>query len=135
MSKENLNESTLTEVDLKSKAYKYFEENKKVKELHLTDDGFIFLKRNFAADHAQTLEGKQVHTFKNPLQIDLEVEEVIETNNVLSADEKKLLATELLSKNYPEMKALIKALNINVVDGKAETLITALQEYKDKIQK
>lgn len=134
MSEETQKKSTLTEVDLKTKAKKYFEENTKVKDIHMTDDGFIFLKNKFAADHAETLEGKQVHTFKNPLQIDVKAEKVTVTNKVLSAEEKKLLATELLSKNYNEMKSLVKALNIDVVNTKAGTLITALEEYKTKLQ-
>ncbi|MGK7648415.1 hypothetical protein ACSQ7D_00165 [Capnocytophaga sp. G1920] len=48
---------------MKEKAEQYFEENKEVKYLFATSDGFLFLQKKDAQNHAETLEDKQVDTF------------------------------------------------------------------------
>lgn len=127
MSENKISKETLVE--------EYFAKNPQEKEVHVTSDCFLFPQRKHALDHAITLDENQrgIEAFTNPLNIKVSAEEV--TNSKLSDDEKKLLKTELVSKNYNEMKTLVKALNIDVVNTKAETLIIALQEYKTKIKK
>jgi len=46
------------------KAKQYFEENKSTKELFATSDGFLFLLKKDAQNHAQTLEDSSVEEFK-----------------------------------------------------------------------
>ena len=46
------------------KAKQYFEENKATKELFATSDGFLFLLKKDAQNHAQTLEDSTVEEFK-----------------------------------------------------------------------
>ncbi len=46
------------------KAKQYFEENKATKELFATSDGFLFLLKKDAQNHAQTLENSTVEEFK-----------------------------------------------------------------------
>jgi hypothetical protein len=47
------------------KAKQYFEENKATKELFATSDGFLFLLKKDAQNHAQTLEDSTVEEFKS----------------------------------------------------------------------
>ena len=46
------------------KAKQYFEKNKNTKELFATSDGFLFLQKKDAQNHAQTLEDSTVEEFK-----------------------------------------------------------------------
>ena len=46
------------------KAKQYFKENKATKELFATSDGFLFLLKKDAQNHAQTLEDSTVEEFK-----------------------------------------------------------------------
>ena len=46
------------------KAKQYFENNKEAKELFATSDGFLFLLKKDAQNHAQTLEDSTVEEFK-----------------------------------------------------------------------
>ena len=47
------------------KANQYFEENKATQELFVTSDGFLFLLKKDAQNHAQTLEDSTVEEFKS----------------------------------------------------------------------
>ena len=47
------------------KAKQYFEENKATKELFATSDGFLFLLKKDAQNHAQTLEDSTVDSYTN----------------------------------------------------------------------
>ena len=47
------------------KAKQYFEENKATKELCATSDGFLFLLKKDAQNHAQTLEDSTVDSYTN----------------------------------------------------------------------
>nr|DAK82629.1 MAG TPA: hypothetical protein [Caudoviricetes sp.] len=47
------------------KAKQYFEENKETNELFATSDGFLFLQKKDAQNHAQTLEDSTVEEFKS----------------------------------------------------------------------
>lgn len=46
------------------KAKQYFEKNKATKELFATSDGFLFLQKKDAQNHAQILEDSTVEEFK-----------------------------------------------------------------------
>ena len=47
------------------KAKQYFEENKVTKELFATSDGFLFLLKKDAQNHAQTLEDSAVESYNS----------------------------------------------------------------------
>lgn len=47
------------------KAKQYFEENKATKELFATSDGFLFLLKKDAQNHAQTLEDSTVESYNS----------------------------------------------------------------------
>ena len=47
------------------KAKQYFEENKATKELYATSDGFLFLLKKDAQNHAQTLEDSAVESYNS----------------------------------------------------------------------
>ena len=47
------------------KAKQYFEENKATKELFATSDGFLFLLKKNAQNHAQTLEDSTVESYNS----------------------------------------------------------------------
>ena len=47
------------------KAKQYFEENKATKELFATSDGFLFLLKKDAQNHAQTLENSTVESYNS----------------------------------------------------------------------
>lgn len=90
----------------------------------------MFLKRNFASDHANTLEGNEVFDFKNPNHVESDTDQTEDGNNQLTEEQKQLLASGLKKENYNAIKALVKVLNIETPDQKAETLIKALEDYK-----
>lgn len=50
------------------KAKKYFENNKETKELFATSDGFLFLLKKDAQNHAQTLEDSTVDSYTNEVE-------------------------------------------------------------------
>ena len=50
------------------KAKQYFEENKATKELFATSDGFLFLLKKDAQNHAQTLEDSTVESYTNEVE-------------------------------------------------------------------
>lgn len=110
----------------------YFKENKSVKEIHITSDGFIFPQRKHALDHANTLEDSksEVETVKNPNHIESDTDQTVQGNTQLNEEQKELLVSGLKNENYNAIKALVKVLNIETPDQKVETLIKALEDYK-----
>ena len=50
------------------KAKQYFEKNKNTKELFATSDGFLFLQKKDAQNHAQTLEDSTVESYTNEVE-------------------------------------------------------------------
>ncbi len=134
MSEEKNQKASELQEALQEKATTFFKENPKVKAVFGTADGFLFTHKKLAANHAETLEDQEVHDLKNPNEINVEAEEVsAEDTKVLEA-EKELLSIELISNNYQAMKTLVKVLDIQVTDQKAETIIKALEDYKTKIK-
>ena len=57
-----LKQNTMTTVE---KAKQYFENNKETKELFATSDGFLFLLKKDAQNHAQTLEDSAVESYNS----------------------------------------------------------------------
>lgn len=127
---ELVKEASFDKEALQKKATEYFAKNKDAKVVFLTADGFMFLKRNFASDHANTLEGKEVFDFKNPNHVESNTDQTEDGNTQLTEEQKQLLVSGLEVKNYNAIKALVKVLNIETPDQKAETLIKALEDYK-----
>ena len=52
------------------KAKQYFENNKETKELFATSDGFLFLLKKDAQNHAQTLEDSTVESYNSSDSLD-----------------------------------------------------------------
>jgi len=57
-----LKQNTMTTVE---KAKQYFENNKETKELFATSDGFLFLLKKDAQNHAQTLDDSTVESYNS----------------------------------------------------------------------
>ncbi|MRX70273.1 hypothetical protein SAMN06265349_101725 [Flavobacterium resistens] len=57
------------------KVENYFAENPKKKKVYVSSDGYLFEVKKFATNHGDTLEDKEIITAKNPLQIDVTIEE------------------------------------------------------------
>ena len=57
-----LKQNTMTTVE---KAKQYFENNKETKELFATSDGFLFLLKKDAQNHAQTLDNSAVESYNS----------------------------------------------------------------------
>ena len=57
-----LKQNTMTTAE---KAKQYFEENKATKELFATSDGFLFLLKKDAQNHAQTLDDSAVESYNS----------------------------------------------------------------------
>lgn len=114
--------------DFQKLAEQYFAENKNAKEIHITNDGFMFEHKYFATQHNATLgEGAEVETFKNAKGIVVNDSEPVELNE----EQKELLANGLVKANYIPMKELVKELGLEVENQKAETLIAALEDFRD----
>lgn len=140
-----------------------FKTNTKLEKCFKTSDGEHFYNESDAKNYAKSLENKHVEKLVNPefvsqeadqkqvltaIQFQEEQEIDITTSSQgttkgdeLDIDEKKaeqmasdLENLELSTNNYQEMKRLVKYYEIEVPDNKAETLISALNDYKSKIQ-
>jgi hypothetical protein len=125
-----------------------FNTNPKLEKCFKTSDGEHFYNESDAKNHAKSLENKHVEKLVNPefisQQADQNQDESLEGNEdaELDGDEdlkqsekmvQDLENLELSTNNYQEMKRLVKSLGIEVADNKAETLISAINEYKSKL--
>ena len=97
---ELVKEASFDKEALQKKATEYFAKNKDAKVVFLTADGFMFLKRNFASDHANTLEGNEVFDFKNPNHVESDTDQTEDGNNQLTEAQIQLLASGLKKENY-----------------------------------
>lgn len=131
MSKETKKAALLDKAAMKEKAVKYCQANPNVKEVYVSADGSLFPKAYFAAQHATTLEDKEVVHYKAPASTFSRVvtEKTTGIPYQLTDDEKELLAKGLDVKNYQAIKALVAKLEIKTTDNKAETLIEALKSH------
>lgn len=69
------------------KAKQYFEENKATKELYATSDGFLFLLKKDAQNHAQTLEDSTVDSYTNEVEDKVVTETPDKTEKSEKSDE------------------------------------------------
>lgn len=69
------------------KAKQYFEENKATKELYATSDGFLFLLKKDAQNHAQTLEDSTVDSYTNEVEDKVVTETPDKTEKSEDSDE------------------------------------------------
>ena len=72
------------------KAKQYFKENKATKELFATSDGFLFLLKKDAQNHAQTLEDSTVEEFKQEASDQSDVSEKSDSTENSEEDIPKL---------------------------------------------
>ncbi len=103
-----------------------FDENSELQTLHATEDGQFFVDKNRANLHANSPKKEDKKAMK---VYEIKREDVESTGN----DKLKQLENlELVSANYKEMRELVKHFEIEVEDFKADTLIKALIEFKQK---
>ncbi|OWP84224.1 hypothetical protein BWK59_06435 [Flavobacterium davisii] len=115
-----------------TRAQEYFQNTPDVTKVYETSDGFVFDWMPNAIAHANTLDDKQVLTLGK--DGDLISEDVDGLEN-LTETQIEILKNGLDKKNYNSIKEIVKALNIETTDPKAETLIKALEEYKQNLNK
>lgn len=109
-----------------------FKEDKKLKQVFASEDGNIFFDENRAKLHAG--EKKiEYHTISRMDALSSDEDTNDDDSEVKAAKIKELQALELIPKNHPTMRALVNYFSIPVNDQKAETLIAALTEYKQKL--
>jgi hypothetical protein len=122
-----------------------FNTNPKLEKCFKTSDGEHFYNESDAKNHAKSLEDKHVEKLVNPEFISQQADQN-QDESLLDGDEipsemdknnamaEAISNLELSTNNYQEMKRLVKHFGIEVADNKAETLISALNDYKSKIQ-
>ena len=69
------------------KAKQYLENNKETKELFATSDGFLFLLKKDAQNHAQTLEDSTVESYTNEVEDKVATEVSDKTEQSEGSDE------------------------------------------------
>lgn len=110
----------------------YFETAGSKAVVYSTSDANLFENQGFAKDHAATLEDKNVTPHSTVANLEV-VEETLESDE-LSEAQIKLLQSGLTKGNYKEIKALAAFLKLETADQKAETLIDALEDYRDRME-
>lgn len=110
------------------------EKHAKVNTVYAAEDGNVFIDENRAKLHVKVKELKY-HTITRT-----EAEGTEEKQTGGETDEATFLAKtnelqelELVTANYQKMKALALFFKLETADQKADTLISALTEYKSKI--
>lgn len=114
------------------KAKDYFNRHPTSQECHITSDGRVFHTTGAAQGFAGTLNDETIETYKRTIlnkSVESSVDPEAEKQNKLT----ELLALELVSSNYQEMKALVKYFDLKPIDQKAETLIATLTEFKNTL--
>lgn len=86
---------------IQEKAKQYLSENPNVKKIFATADGFLFLEKKDAQNHAQTLEDKQVLTFETES----------ETENNSSETENDKTPYELLKDGVKKIAERVKTVD------------------------
>ncbi|OWP76537.1 hypothetical protein [Flavobacterium oreochromis] len=110
-----------------TRAQEYFKNTPDATKVYETSDGFAFDWLPNAIAHANTLEDKQVLTLNRDGNLVTDADNELD---VLTDLQKEVLTNGLEKKNYIIIKEIIKALEIETPDQKAETLIEALESYK-----
>ncbi len=106
----------------KEQAKRYFEQNPNVKVVYGAGS-YIFTDKKLATNHAATLE--------NPVVETITTEDVAETEQKVEPSEE--LPEDFTKVDYNQLKALVTALNLEVLDQKKETLIAAIENYKNNL--
>lgn len=136
-------------------AVDYFERHFTSQECHITSDGRVFHTNghaiSFASEHNlqdQTIESykrEQVATVaenatvenfedvENFNDTDVETNEDAEDNEVVDSKIEELKNFDIATGDYQDVKSFIKHFEIETADQKAETLKTALTEYKNNL--
>lgn len=112
-----------------TRAQEYFNNTPEAKKVYETSDGFVFEQIQNAVSHASTLEDKQVLTLGRDGELFTDENPL----DALTDAQKEILENGLESRNYTFIKEIVKVLNIETVDQKADTLINALKDFKSKI--
>ncbi|MEB3005756.1 hypothetical protein [Capnocytophaga sp. G2] len=94
------------------KAKQYFEENKATKELFATSDGFLFLLKKDAQNHAQTLDDSAVESYNSSDLLDESDDEQMgdvdpTSPDILQLGKKKLEKTIATIEDIGLLEALI----------------------------
>ncbi|MDX6187984.1 hypothetical protein SGQ83_01365 [Flavobacterium sp. Fl-318] len=112
----------------------YFEQTGAKDTVYSTSDGFLFENLVFANNHATTLEEKNVtpHANVNIMEV-VDEEGLTGDGSQLSAEQLELLNNGLVKENYAPLKQLADFLKLETTDKKAETIITALNAYKETL--
>jgi hypothetical protein len=114
----------------KELATDYFDRHQVSNECHITSDDRVFHTKGSAESFASTLSNKEIVSFtRNSIKKSNPVDEVLH-----SAKVKELHETDLVKENYQALKDFVKFFKIEVPDQKSETLITALTDFKLKLQ-
>ena len=106
------------------------EKHSKVNTVYAAEDGNVFIEENRAKIHKV-----KYHTIT---RTEAKASEPAKPKDDVNAEEraaktKELQELELVTANYQKMRSLALFFEIETADQKAETLITALTEYKSKI--
>jgi len=104
--------------------------HEKVKEVYASEDGNIFIDENRAKIHKVK--------YHKITRTEAEQSKPKDTGNDVNEEEvaaktKELQELELTTANYQKMKSLVLFFDIETPDLKAESLISALTDYKSKI--
>ncbi len=67
---------------IQEKAEQYLAENENIKQVFATSDGFLFLEKKDAQNHAQTLSDYEVQTFSQDEETDNEADEATSILNL-----------------------------------------------------
>lgn len=127
------NQATASDTDaIALRVTEYFERPGSKAVVYSTSDANLFENQGFAKDHAATLEDKNVVPHSTVANLEV-VEETLESDE-LSEAQTKLLQSELAKANYKDLKALAAFLKLQPADQKAETLIDALEAYRDTME-
>ena len=109
----------------KELAADYFSRHGSSNECHITSDGRVFHAKGAADSFANGLKDKTVESFTR----DGKKEDDDDKDAGLKAIE-TLKTFEASTAKYPELKALVKALGLEVENQKEATLVAALEAHK-----
>lgn len=90
---------------IQEKAEHYLAENENVKQVFATSDGFLFLEKKDAQNHAQTLSDNEVQTFLQGNETDDEADD--EAISILNLSIKKMPKRVKLIEQVELLEALI----------------------------
>lgn len=113
------------------------EKYKNINVAYAAEDGNVFTDENRAKIHVKDKEMKYHTITRTEAEAEQTQPEKIAVDDLdetaIAEKTKELQELELESKNYQKMKSLVLFFGIETPDLKADTLISALTEYKTKI--